>query len=264
MPTDEGLTPLHYASRYVPLVQGDTDENPSTPTTESEGSIAAITLSSSSQKMMKLLVNHYSVDVTVIDSFGYTPLHYASARGNRAAVEILLTSRKVEVNATDKQQNTPLHMACRLGDPWIVEKLLDAEANILHGNEEGVNPLHVACQEGLSEIVNLIMRKCPEKHDKLVRRVDNERNTPLHLACGSGEVEIVRVLLLYLADPIAQKIYDVSPLHIAAKEGYTDIADMLLQYEQTKLDTADDDSETPLHYAVKHSQDGMIRFLLDK
>ena len=238
--------------------------NPSTPTTDSISSISAVTLASSSQQMVKLLVDLYSVDVTAVDSFGYTPLHYASARGNRAAVEILLASGKVKVNSTDKQQNTPLHAACRLGDPWIVERLLDAKADVLLGNEEGVNPLHAACQEGCTDVVKMIMLKCPDQHNKLVTRVDNEYNTPLHLACGSSEVEIVRILLLYNANPIVTKLHDVSPLHIAAKEGFTGIAEMLLQYEETKLDAVDDDFETPLHYAVKHSQEDMIRFLLDK
>ena len=254
--TDEGLTPLHYAARYVPIVQGDEP-------VEDSGTIH-ITLSSSSKQLMMLLVNHYFVDVTVTDIYGFTPLHYACARGNRAAAEILIQSGKVNLNALDKQLNTPLHGACRIGDAWIVEQLLEGGANVLLSNEEGVNPLHVSCQEGWCDVVNLIMRKRPGDHNQLVTRVDNEYNSALHLACGSGEAEIVRVLLLYNANPTITKLHDVSPLHIAAKEGYVEITDMLLQYEEITLNMRDEGLETPLHYAAKHSQEEMIHFLLNK
>lgn len=262
--TDDGLTPLHYAARYLPLIEGDTQPDEATSPVDTVNPNFTITLSSTSQQMMMLLVNHYFVDVTVADTFGLTPLHYACARGNRAAVEVLLTSGKVDVNVRDKQQNTPLHGACRVGDPWIVERMLDAGAGVLLVNEEGVNPLHVACQEGWSDVVNKIMLKCQGDRDRLVTSVDHEANTPLHLACESGEAEIVRVLLLQEADPTITKLHDVSPLHIAAKEGFVDIVGMLLEYSEIKIDTRDEDFETPLHYAVKLNQEEMIKFLLEK
>ena len=211
-----------------------------------------------------LLVNHYFVDVTVIDVYGFTPLHYACGRGNRAATEILLQSGKVNLNALDKQQNTPLHLACRIGDPWIVEQLLDGGANVLLSNKEGVNPLHIACQEGWSDVVNIIMRKRPDYHDQLVTHVDNDYNSPLHLACESGEAEIVRVLLLCNANPTVTRLHEVSPLHISAKEGHVDITKMLLEYPEITLNLRDKELKTLLHYAVKHCQERMIHFLLDR
>ena len=255
--TDEGLTPLHYAARYTPLFttqQLQTDDDDET---------VPVTLHSNNKRIMQLLML-WKVDVNVQDIYGITPLHMACNRGNRAAVEVLLLQENININIQDKQQDTPLHDACLLGDPWIVEKLLDRGADVLVSNDENVIPLHIACQEGYTDIVNMMLRKRFDERSKMLNTYDNEYNYPLHLACRSGCVEIVKVLFLNNADPSVVKEGGLTPIHIAAREGFVEIAEVLLQYEGLDIEVRDDDLQTPLHLAAKHNRVKMIEYLLKK
>ena len=52
-------------------------------------------------------------------------------------------------------------------------------------------------------------------------------------------------------------------LHIAAKNGYTEIIQIILQNHYTVIDAKDDLGNTPLYYAIKYSHQEAIKLLLD-
>jgi len=53
----------------------------------------------------------------------WTPLHFASIRGNKEIVEILVNNG-AEINATNDTCGTPLHISAEYGHFQIVESLL--------------------------------------------------------------------------------------------------------------------------------------------
>lgn len=252
---DDGCTPLHYAARYTPLSVNSTSDH---------DEAAPVTLRSDNRQIMQLLVNLCQVEVNVQDIYGVSPLQLACSRGNRVAVEILLSSSEINVDIQDKKHDTPLHAACLNGDPFIVQKLLEKNANCLLPNLEEELPIHIACQEGHLEIVSLILRLRFNERAQMMITHDHDFNYPIHLACESGNEEIVKVLFLNQADPTVRKIHDVTPLHIAAKEGFIAIVDVLLQYENADINETDEDLATPLHYAARFNKVSMIEFLLEK
>lgn len=249
--TEEGLTPLHYAARYTPIFKSRSDEN------DTDAPIAA------NRQIMQLLIL-WKVDINVQDIYGVTPLHLACNRGNRSAVEVLLAKGGINVNIQDKQQDTPLHDACLFGDEWIVEKLLDSGADALITNDENLIPLHIACREGFTEVVKVMMRMRFDKCSEMVSSYDNQYNTPLHFACRSGNVEIAKLLFLNRADPTAIKEDGITPLHIAAREDFVEIAEVLLQFEGLDINVRDDELNTPLHLAARFNNIEMIEFLLKR
>ena len=267
--TSEGLTPLHYAARYTPLhtigegvvwtrpVQTREGE-------EEEVDTASVTLYSSNEQILQLLIKKCKVDINVCDEDKDTPLHLACMRGNLVAVGILTSATRVNVDAQNEKGDTPLHFACLNGDPEIVEALLKKEADCLIKNKEKQLAIHLACAEGHVDIVKLILEKHSDKIGEMMNTCDQECNTPLHFACESGSVEIVKLLLLNGADPNACRFHKVTPLHIVAKEGFIDIAKVLLQNKNSEINVNDANLLSPIHYAAQFGRVKMIEFLLSK
>jgi ankyrin repeat protein len=66
--------------------------------------------------------------MTPPDEFGRTPLHYAAAEADLAAVQRL--SNTEDINATDNNGWTALHFAAQAAAPDVIAYLLDAGADI--------------------------------------------------------------------------------------------------------------------------------------
>lgn len=201
--------------------------------------------------------------------FGLTPLHLACQRANVAAVTALLKCKHIDINIPDENQDTPLHEASLNGHYEIVEMLLEHigksdVATFNPQNSELKTPLHFACHEGQVEVVQLLLNHDYRRVSYLIETEDNEKNTALHLACESGNVTIVSILVAMGANLLATKFGDVSPIHVAARHGFTSIANELMNKGDAILDMTDSDQQTPLHYAATHNQVEMIQFLLEQ
>ena len=261
--TDEQLTPLHLAARYVPRIQDhDVEDN------EQSNAEAEVTTASTSRRAVQLLLKFCRADPNVGDLYGVTPIHMACSRCNVAALEELVKAPSIKLDIPDNNQDTPLHEACLAGDLKIVTKLLDkmkAEGiSLLLHNDEKQTPLHIACKEGYPEIVKLILHRGFEDRKALVSAVDNEWNTPLHLACEGGSKEVVHLLLLNGADIMVVKEDEITPLHVTARLGFTDIAKILVEASKEIVEASDAFQQTPLHRAAQYNMCEMIDFLLDK
>ena len=187
-------------------------------------------------------------------------------------VATLLTCQSVDVNVQDENKDTPLHEASLYGHYEIVEKLLEY-MDLAHEdikaynpqNSELKTPLHFACHYGKIEVVRkLLAHVCydQQKTSRLIETTDNESNTALHLACESGNVAVVSILVSKGARLSALKQDDVSPMHIAARLGFTSIAEELTTRGENVVNRLDSQHQTPLHYAAAQNKVEMIKFLL--
>ena len=203
---------------------------------------------------------------------GTTPLHLACQRGNQPAVELLLAHPEINESVSDKNGDTPLHEACLSGETSIVEMILEklkagGTVDLLLPNDKQLTPLHIACREGYVDIVKLLLKYGFHQRDKLVTAQDNKQSTPLHLACENGEEGndiIVQTLLLNNTDIFAKMENGVTPSHVAAHYGHVKVMGMLHSSGEKIFEEADDDEQTPLHYAAENNQVEMIKYLLDK
>ena len=106
----------------------------------------------------------------------------------------LLDEKEVDVNATNINGMTPLHYAVNEQNSVMIETLLQygADPNIQTNEEIGAN-------------------------------------TPFHLAVSLNLLDIVdRLLGLENADPTIQNKCGFTMMHIAAKDGYTDMVNILI------------------------------------
>ena len=164
----------------------------------------------------------------------------------------------------DNHHDTPLHEACNRGNLAIVKELLNYGADVDIQNDDDEIPLHTACKEGFVEIVKEILHCNHDRAKELVEAQDNTKNTPMHFAVESGNLETVKVLLLYKANPSEPNDNEVVPMHLAAAQGYIDIARILLDCHDFCKDLLDDQQQSPLHYAARNSQVAMIKFLISR
>jgi len=130
-----------------------------------------------------------------------------------------------------------LHRAVKFNNIEDVKALLPA-ADVNAANEEDRDtPLHLACQKGHLNIVDLLLGK----RGIYVDATNNVKDTPLHLACQHGHLGIVKRLLNEKADIAAQDEYERTPLRRAESAGkarqaasaHAAIADLL--YIQTHI-----------------------------
>ena len=260
--SNDGLTPLHFAAKYLPpyLLNASAELD-----FVAEGE-AEVTNLSSSLRAIQLLITYSKCNINPkAKQSKKTPLHLACSHGNAAAVDALIEVRGIELNAVDSNLQTPLHNACLFGDKWIVERLLKTKkVDLFAENDDGMTPLHVACLEGQTEIVKLILLYAEGDRGKLVSLTDTKKSSTLHLACESGIPEIVQALLLHKADTSAVDLNEVSPMHIAAKQGFVRIADIMLEVSGENISVLDHKQFTPLHYAAKFNQADMVDFLVQK
>ena len=92
---------------------------------------------------------------------GDTPLHIAVRRNRQQDVLRLLALKpplKVDINAANALGNTPLHIAAANGESFLVQALLEAGADPLRINKQGLNAIFIAAyyfQGGLAlDIIN--------------------------------------------------------------------------------------------------------------
>ena len=293
--TKEGLTPLHFAARHLPrtftMVTGATDAQ------STSREVIHMLLQADGNTIGDQVIAHRAKD-----SQGITPLHMACSRGNVPAVQELVAYMKGTcsmdkvkgvvfvrggdmrmvianshslpyscidvdsdaVNAQDNHGDTPLHEACIRGNLTIVKELLNHGADVDIRNADDEIPLHTACKEGLVEIVKEILHVTHEGADNLLKAYDNELNTPMHLAVESGDLETVEVLLESKAEIRRPNSAKAAPIHIAAAQGYVEIAKKLLDSDDSCKNFLDNQQQSPLHYAARANQDRMIKFLISK
>ena len=189
-----------------------------------------------------------TVNVSVVDDAGWTPLLYAAAgrpieilnmllaRGpylqsctkanfhtalHLAAIHrtcqamLALIAAGVDVNATDETGETSLHKAVRNNDGNKVQILLQAGASVHVDNVYGETPLFLANGP-------LIAQKLVDAGAD-VSKTDTNGYAPIYRAVR-GLVDIVKVLLAANADTDVRTNWGDRPLHLAAalrKERYS-------------------------------------------
>jgi ankyrin repeat protein len=133
----------------------------------------------------------YGADINAKDTYGSTPLHWAS-RGHHfedGSVLRLLLKHGGDVNARNTDGFTPLHEASCCGGLEVVPILLKHGADIEAEGSDGKTALQVAAVEGHDEVVRLLL-----KHGANVEAEDSDGKTALQVAAEEGHDEVVKLL----------------------------------------------------------------------
>ena len=227
-----------------------------------------------------LLINkHITGSQTGVDTQGNHALHIASRYGMSTAVQ-LLVNLGADTNSTNKLEQRPLHMAAdREKDcPELCEILLKHAAKIDAVDEDGNQPLHLACNRGHTNTSILLLSHGADVravdhvgHTSLLliskhitgsqTGVDTQGNHALHIASRDGMSTAVQLLVNLGADTNAMNKHGQRPLHMAAdrEKDCPELCEILLNHA-AKIDVVDEDGNQPLHLVCKrdHTNAGSL------
>ncbi|XP_071099011.1 uncharacterized protein [Haliotis cracherodii] len=206
-----------------------------------------------------------------------TPAMHA-ARAGQENVFNLLVSRKADLTLTDEYGNNALHLACQGGNRSIVKNLLPKFVINVHG-KDGWTPLMNAVAYGRRSVFHLLLSQGAD-----VSMKDNHGDSVFHLACQGGISSIVEYLPL--KNDVATKDHDTAthikesffkkksfdinirgrndqtPLMRAVCGGHIAVFRFLVSRgaDQTLVDK---DGHTLLHLATQHGQLHMVKYIID-
>ena len=200
----------------------------------------------------------------IVDGATASGLHFAAARGDVGAIEVLLDAG-MDPNDEGSYSEEPLHDAAEGGHVKAIKVLLAAGAEPNVRDHGLTTPLHFAAGCGRVEAVEVLLKAGADPN--IMGSVFKPNNhggekTPLHVAVGEGYIclglrdtsrrrlRVAKVLLAGGADPNAVTEYGSMPLHTAVRHGNLPAVEVLLE------NGADPNAKTgggvtPLHVAVK-------------
>ena len=218
----------------------------------------------------------------------YPNINDAAFHGDVEAVDALII-RGADINARDSRGWTPLHNAVYGGNLGVPEILIEAGAQANALTDSGMSALYLlamfSCEEAfkdfsdkkaflatfltegeaLGDVFSAYCTKVEASKDGTARaliRAGVDANfaygdaqlTPLFLAARRGANGIARILIEeggahVNARSLYGGFYEVSALHVAAKEGHVDMVRLLIEAGADR-NAVDGMDKTPLHYAV--------------
>uniref|UniRef100_A0A3Q1EFS7 Ankyrin 3 n=1 Tax=Acanthochromis polyacanthus TaxID=80966 RepID=A0A3Q1EFS7_9TELE len=298
--TKDGLTPLHCGARsgHEQVVEMLLDRGaPILSKTKNGLSPLHMATQGDHLNCVQLLL-HHEVPVDDVTNDYLTALHVAAHCGHYKVAKVIV-DKKANPNAKALNGFTPLHIACKKNRVKVMELLLKHGASIQAVTESGLTPIHVAAFMGHDNIVHQLINHGASPNTTYPDATTSSGYTPLHLAAREGHRDIAAALLDqgaissdlrsvkrvtflltagFLSYATVSTEFSVifwcccdcflfqkgfTPLHVAAKYGKLEVANLLLQ-KNAPPDAAGKSGLTPLHVAAHYDHQKVALLLLNQ
>lgn len=210
-------------------------------------------------------------DPNIANFKGDSPLIPACQKGSESIVQLLLEGG-ADYGLHNKNRDNPILICCRTGQAKILEILLrrlnnDELKSILstYAEIDGFVPLLAATELDKVECIKVCLKYGADIEER--SKDDNQiisGATALHLAAYYGRFNAFKTLIDNGANIIAQtSTQGYTALHIAIKQGHTEIARYLLGTKEGKqcLSVKDSENRLPIYYANKEGNEVMLEEL---
>ncbi|XP_033110034.1 protein phosphatase 1 regulatory subunit 16A-like [Anneissia japonica] len=182
---------------------------------------------------------------------GLTALHQSCIDNNEPMMKLLL-EHGADVNIIDRELWTPLHAAATCGHMHLAEYLISQGADLLAINSDGNMPYDICEDDTTLDYIEGQMAKrgiSQEQIDDLRDVVPRQMLTDVKQHYDNG-------FDLDAADNTGTTL-----LHIAAANGYLDVAEWLLEHH-ADVNALDSDGWQPIHAAACWAQSDMLTLLV--
>ncbi|XP_063396977.1 uncharacterized protein LOC134681326 [Mytilus trossulus] len=155
--------------------------------------------------------------------------------------------------------STALIQSCYMGDIDLVAWCLyQCNSNVNHCRNDGISSLFFACQEGHTEVVQMLINN---KAD--INKCRDTAASPLLVACEKGHTEVVQMLINNKADINKCRDTGASPLFFACQEGHTEVVQMLINNKADINKCRDNDGVSPLFIACQKGHTEVVHMLIN-
>ena len=186
---------------------------------------------------------------------GKTDLMVAARGGQFERVKELMAAH-ADVNSVNENGGTPLMYAALGGNLEIVRMFLDGGAKVNATANNRWSALMIASAKGYTSIVELLLSRGAD-----INLQDVYRWTPMMRAVYENRTEIVRLFLNQPGVDVNRTgENEITALHLAASQGYSHIARMLIKHG-ARVDVKDAAGRTPLDIATERSDSDVIAVL---
>lgn len=168
------------------------------------------------------LLCQYGSDVTKRDYLHRTPLHMAVKNTDVNIVELLIR-HGADVHARDVKNDTPVHHACLFDKKHSVETLVKYGAQIQAKGHLGIQPMHLAAENGTSELIKYLIA------DADISASDDFSAQPLHYAASAGNEVAADILIDAGACINKRDNGGMQPFEFARYRGHLKLAGRLLE-----------------------------------
>ena len=226
--------------------------------TPPQGKVSLLTVAiTRGYQVIALALLAAGADVRVKDTSGWTALHWASSIGREDVVQALI-DRGSKVNERTPNGHTPIMLAQRAGGNKVAIAmcLLRAGASCEGLTEEQADELLHCATSDLSVVRVLLKYGCSVS---VLSREEQEEL--LCHACHEGDVFVVEGLLAVGCNVNCVGADGCTPLIVAVKAGYKQVA-LVLMKKGADVHAKDRDRRTALHWACVRNLKEIVRLLI--
>ncbi|CDZ79508.1 ankyrin repeat protein [Legionella massiliensis] len=202
-------------------------------------------------------LHELGADLTEIDSEGYTFAHLAACDGHKEVLAYLLKNKPELVNAETIDGITPAYSAADRGKLSSLELLHQYRADLVKVDDNGITLAHVAVKNGHRNVLEFLLKSKPELRDKQT----SDGVTLAYCAVETGQLDILELLYKLGADLAQADINGITPAHIAALRGYTDVLKFLLSNKPELRDKQMNNGVTPAYCAADTGKLSILKLL---